>query len=480
MLAGLVMLTDAVADQLEGGLLDSAALASFLSESEREHYAESLSQPLRNLQSGLLKLGPVLPNQLVAQLQQLVDNTINTPLGLEGADRVDVRGTIPDIENLPASPTTYWLELDFSGLSTSVSLPLPIDSLVSSALGVTLDDLPELSANLTAELQGGLRFGIDLATTVPSQALLLDTNGDLEAFDGTRAELLADFSADLSLDPASQPDWLEGIDLTELVRLEGDAYLDLVSLADDPRLPSGVLPLAQVGDSLDIRGDADLNLHFAIDGDAGALLESFGQAISDELSALGEGLDIGSLGDCPASWLAFVDRFIALVGTLSERVDQLPAPPDWLPDEAVTASRSLATGLQTVAGQLERFRSEVLDAENFVSQVNDLFADAGLSLRLRLLAQPSNPETDCCDQSSADSSPLNLLRSFDLDAFDSTVSSEGTLRITLPEDSTLMPSHPDRMAPNRGCSFRCIHSVVCNGTCQRAGVDASGCSHPLD
>ena len=197
-LAGLVMLTDAVADQLEGGLLDSAALASFLSESEREHYAESLSQPLRDLQSGLLQLGPVLPNQLVAQLQQLVDNTINNELGLEGADRVDVRGTIPDIENLPASPTTYWLELDFSGLSTSVSLPLPIDSLVSSALGVTLDDLPELSANLTAELQGGLRFGIDLATTVPSQALLLDTNGDLEAFDGTRAELLADFSADLS------------------------------------------------------------------------------------------------------------------------------------------------------------------------------------------------------------------------------------------------------------------------------------------
>ena len=45
-LAGLVMLTDVVADQLEGGLLDSADLASLLSESERERHASTLSKPL--------------------------------------------------------------------------------------------------------------------------------------------------------------------------------------------------------------------------------------------------------------------------------------------------------------------------------------------------------------------------------------------------------------------------------------------------
>ena len=306
---------------------------------------------------------------------------------------------------------------------------------------MNLVDLPELNTILTAELQGGLRFGIDLATTVPSQALWLDTNGDLEAFDGTRAELLADFRADLSIDPASLPDWLDGIDLTDLVSLDGDAYVDLVSLADDPRLPSGVLPLAQAGQSLDIRGDVDLNVSFASGVDAQAMLERFGQAISDELSSLGEDLDLGSLGDCPGAWLAFVDRFIGLVSTLAERLDQLPALPAWLPNEAESSYGSLAAGLQVVASQMERFRSQVLDAENFVGLVNDLFADAGLSLRLRLLAQPTNPDPECCDQPPIELAPPTLLRSLDLEAADSTIGADGTLRFTLPEglsdDATL-------------------------------------------
>ena len=237
-------------------------------------------------------------------------------------------------------------------------------------------------------MQGGLRFGIDLATTVHHRPF-----GSIPTatwrLDGTGAELLADFRADLSIDPESLPDWLDGIDLTDLVSLDGDAYVDLVSLADDPRLPSGVLPLAQAGQSLDIRGDVDLNLSFASGVDAQAMLERFGQAISDELSALGEDLDLGSLGDCPGAWLAFVDRFIGLVSTLAERLDQLPALPAWLPNEAESSYGSLAAGLQVVASQMERFRSQVLDAENFVGLVNDLFADAGLSLRLRLLAQPA-------------------------------------------------------------------------------------------
>jgi len=378
-LAGLALFTDAVADQLESSLLGSATLAPLISEADRQRYAASLSQPLRNLQSGLLQMGPLLPQQLVQQLQLLLDQSINTPLGLTGNQRVVARGSLPNLEALPAGAgaAPYWLELDFSGLRTSVSLPLPIEALVSSALGVAPAGLPVLSAELTAQLQGGLRFGIDLATAVPSQALLLDTNGTLQAFDGTRAELLAGFSATLSLDPAySPPGWLAGINLTDLVRLDGAAYLDLVSLADDPRLGAGVLPLAEAGQGLELRADAALSLRFAREGDAAALFESFSQAVSEQLTALGNALAIGSPGACPAAWLAFVDRFIGLVSTLSGRVDQLPALPAWLPAEAAAASRGLATGLRQVAGQLERFRSQVLDAENFVGLVNGLFADA--------------------------------------------------------------------------------------------------------
>ncbi|MEB3184243.1 MAG: hypothetical protein VKN15_07620, partial [Cyanobacteriota bacterium] len=414
-LAGLALFTDAVADQLESSLLESATLAPLLSEAERQRYAASLSQPLRALQSGLLKMGPLLPQQLVQQLQLLLDQTINTPLGLTGNQRVVARGSLPTLADIPAGGGTapHWLELDFSGLRTSVSLPLPIEALVSSALGVAPAGLPVLSAELTAQLQGGLRFGIDLATAVPSQALLLDTNGTLEAFDGTRAELLAGFSATLSLDPAySPPEWLADINLAELVRLDGDAYLDLVRLGQD----------------LELRGDAALSLRFARDGVAAELFERFSQAVSDQLSEL----DIGSPGACPAAWLAFVDRFIGLVTTLSGRVDQLPALPAWLPAEATAASRGLATGLRQVAGQLERFRFQVLDANNFVGLVNGLFADAGLSLRLRLLARPTNPEPGCCDQPPAELAPPSLLRSLDLTAPESSIGADGTLRLTLP------------------------------------------------
>lgn len=226
-LGGLVLLTDAVADQLEGGLLNSAALAPLLSETERERYAALLSDPLRDLQAGLLELGPVLPQQLVARLQTLVDSTINTPLGLTGERRVEVRGSLPNLTALPAAGSTYWLELDFSGMRTSVTLPLPIEQLLQSALGIAPPDLPSLSANLSAELQGVLRFGIDLASPLGDHALLLDTNGplagapalgaasfgsgsaidwatllpQLDGFDGERAELLAGFSASIALAP---------------------------------------------------------------------------------------------------------------------------------------------------------------------------------------------------------------------------------------------------------------------------------------
>ena len=42
-------------------------------------------------------------------------------LALTGEQRVEVRGTVPDLTALPASGGTYWLELDFSGMRTSVN-----------------------------------------------------------------------------------------------------------------------------------------------------------------------------------------------------------------------------------------------------------------------------------------------------------------------------------------------------------------------
>lgn len=271
-----------------------------------------------------------------------------------------------------------------------------------------------------------LRFGIDLGTAVSDQTLLLDTNGpaagspalgparfssgsssidwgsllpQLDGFDGEQAELLAGFRASIALAPGETlPSWLSGIDLSQLVRLDGAAYLDLYSEVEDPRLGPGILPLAETADRLQLRGDAAPGLQFQRDGGAGALFEQFSQAVSQELEAIGNSLaQLGGPGACPAEWLAFVDRFIALVRDLSGRVDALPALPGWLPTQARDATGGLAEGLRSVVGQLDRFRSQVLSAEAFVGVVNGLFANADLSLRLRLLARPASDPGDCCD-----------------------------------------------------------------------------------
>jgi hypothetical protein len=163
---------------------------------------------------------------------------------------------------------------------------------------------------------GAASFGsgsaIDWATLLPQ----------LDGFDGERAELLAGFSASIALAPGEVlPGWLAGIDLAQLVRLDGAAYLDLYSSGADPRLAPGLLPLAELDEALQLRGDAALSLRLERDGGLATLFDAFSQAVSDELEAIGGTLSsLTDPGGCPAEWLAFVDRFIGLVSDLSTRV----------------------------------------------------------------------------------------------------------------------------------------------------------------
>ncbi|MEB3241456.1 MAG: hypothetical protein VKJ31_05350, partial [Synechococcus sp.] len=386
LIAAAAILADSAVGLISEGLSGDGSLAQFLGESERSALAASITEPLREFQLQLTAWESgdrdswrgLLPSQLVDYLQELLNSTINDPLDLDGEHRVTITGNLPTLEQIRDGVPSgvHWLELDFSGIELISDVSLPLDALLSSALGFNvpgLADLPELDLEFSAGVNGGFRFGLDFSESSPEQMVLIDTEG-LQGV-GT-PDLAVQFSAAAGAELDLQlPQWLDGVieadDLARLVTLDGQASLDFHALLQDPSLPSGLLALGSLADGLGISTEAslELNLNADLEGLDG-LVSNFAEAVQAQLEQLAAEF---SIDDCAASWLNFVDQVISLVGNLADGAEQIPALPTWVPSEARAGLESFSAGLRDVADGLAGFRDQVLDADAFVGLINGLF-----------------------------------------------------------------------------------------------------------
>ena len=195
-----------------------------------------------------------MPSQVANELQTILNETINKPLGLNESDKssVTITSTLPtltEIANGLDSPKRE-LVIDFGGAKLKSIIELPLKEFLGTSLGIDLEvlnDLPEIEVNLEAELQGGIRLEIDLDAEDSGDIVKIDTHG-INPDRNHSQDLSVLFEGNVVSGTTEIPTWL-GISQSEIENLlvvGGSANLDLQTTKENPSYDKGLVALQAV------------------------------------------------------------------------------------------------------------------------------------------------------------------------------------------------------------------------------------------
>ena len=186
-LEGVAELTGTIKETLETSINTAGSLAQFLNDNELEVIANNYISPFINFQrelEGLIESLELMPSQVDDELQKILNETINEPLGLSEDDNnaVTVSSTLPTLTEIAngLDDTKRELVIDFGGAKINSAIELPLKEFLGTSLGLDLEvlnDIPEIQINLEAELQGGIRLEIDLEAENVGEIVKIDTHG---------------------------------------------------------------------------------------------------------------------------------------------------------------------------------------------------------------------------------------------------------------------------------------------------------------
>ena len=397
LLEGVAGLIETIKESIETSISTAGALAQFLDDNKLEALTEDYISPFIDFQSELQELiesVELMPSQVANELQTILNETINEPLGLNESDKssVTITSTLPtltEIANGLDSPKRE-LVIDFGGAKLKSIIELPLKEFLGTSLGIDLEilnDLPEIEVNLEAELQGGIRLEIDLDAEDSGDIVKIDTHG-INPDRNHSQDLSVLFEGNVVSGTTEIPTWL-GIsqsDIENLLVVGGSANLDLQTTKENPSYDKGLVALQDIGEGMTYETSSDFYIKLNTDVSS-SIVENIGKAVEDRITALSDAFDVGT--DL-ASWVNLINEVSDLVGNIAEASESIGELPDWVPESAKKTYTEFSSGLGSAAEGISALKNEIFDSEEFVELINDELNRYETGLSLNLLAKPSS------------------------------------------------------------------------------------------
>ena len=397
-LEGVAELTETIKESLESSINTAGSLSQFLNDNELEVIANNYVSPFIDFQrelQGLIESLEIMPSQVDDELQRIINETINDPLGLSEANNnaVTVSSTLPTLTEIAKGldDTKRELVIDFGGAKISSAIELPLKEFLGTSLGLDLEvlnDLPEIQINLEAELQGGIRLEIDLEAENVGEIVKIDTHG-INSKQNDSQDFSVLFRGNVN-GTTEIPTWLgvDQSDIENLLVVGGSANLDLQTTKENPSYEEGLVALQDIGEGMTYETSSDVYVKLNTDISSN-IVESIGTAVEDRITALSDAFDVGT--DL-ASWVNLINEVSDLIIDIADASESIGELPEWIPEAAEQTYSKFSSGLRKAAEGISAVKNEVFDSEKFLELINAELSQYETGLSLNLIAEPSSNE----------------------------------------------------------------------------------------